>query len=270
MKLEIFDVAHGACALLTSDDGKRLMIDCGQNADAGWRPGTMLAGRGVTYLDALLVTNYDEDHVRGLPNLRSTVGIGLLYRNRAVTPETIRQLKSEDGMGNGIQNLVDMATQYTFFGGAQLTMPNMRFQTFWNSYPNFEDENNLSLVLYLSIGGINFLFPGDLEDAGWKALLNNPAFAALMPTLHVLVASHHGRESGICVDLFDKHGCKPEIVVISDKAYMYDTQKTVPYYKSKCSGISNFRGQKRWVLTTRNDGQITFEWGADGAILGVY
>lgn len=35
MELKIFDVEHGACALLTCDNGSRLMIDCGHNGDTG-------------------------------------------------------------------------------------------------------------------------------------------------------------------------------------------------------------------------------------------
>lgn len=32
MELKVFDVEHGACALLSCDNGARLMIDCGHNS----------------------------------------------------------------------------------------------------------------------------------------------------------------------------------------------------------------------------------------------
>jgi hypothetical protein len=41
---------------------------------------------------------------------------------------------------------------------------------------------------------------------------------------------------------------------------MFDTQKTVPYYRSKCRG-GPFRGETRHVLTTRSDGRIVFSFG---------
>jgi hypothetical protein len=47
MHLQIFDVEHGACALLTCDNGARLMIDCGHNSTTGWYPGDYLASLGI-------------------------------------------------------------------------------------------------------------------------------------------------------------------------------------------------------------------------------
>lgn len=261
MWLEIFDVEHGACALLTCDNGARLMIDCGHNGSTGWRPGTYLRSIGVSSLEMLAITNYDEDHVSGLPDLLSNVDVQWLWRNKTVAPTTIRELKSEDGMGKGIEALVNMAS--TYGGDTQSsppTFPGVERSAFCNGYPAFDDENNLSLVVHLSIAGTNFLFPGDLECAGWESLLRQQAFRDLVSNVHVLVASHHGRESGICPDLFDKYNCNPYYVVISDKGYMFDTQRTVPYYRSKCRG-GPFRGETRHVLTTRNDGRIVFSFG---------
>lgn len=261
MQLEFFDVEHGACALLTCDDGARIMIDCGHNATTGWRPGTHLRSQGVTSLEMLAVTNYDEDHVSGLPNLLQNVNVQWLWRNRSVAPATIKALKSEDGMGVGIEALVGMASTYTgeTENAAQPEFPGIVRSAFYHEFPAFDDENNLSMVVHLSIAGINFLFPGDLECDGWEALLRQQRFREVVANVHVLVAAHHGRDSGICPQLFDEHRCNPFYVVISDKGYMYDTQKTVPYYRTKCRG-GPFRGATRHVLTTRNDGCITFSF----------
>lgn len=89
MNLQIFDVAHGACALLTCNDGKRLMIDCGHNAETGWKPGTYLRKQGITYLDMLAITNYDEDHASGLPNLLENVNVGRLLKNNSLTQKSL-------------------------------------------------------------------------------------------------------------------------------------------------------------------------------------
>jgi hypothetical protein len=206
----------------------------------------------------LAITNYDEDHVSGLPDLLGNVEIEWLWRNKSVTPDTIMHLKSEDGMGRGIETLVNMASDYT--GGGDATppaFPGIERQSFYNDYPSFDDENNLSMVVHFQTNGINFLFPGNLESSGWKSLLKKPDFQQVVSDTHVLVASHHGRESGICTDVFDTHGCNPFYVVISDKGYMYDTQETASYYYSKARG-GPFRGETRRVLTTRKDGRISF------------
>ena len=79
--------------------------------------------------------------------------------------------------------------------------------------------------------------------------------------MHVLEASHHGRRNGICEEMFDQHGCHPELVIISDDYKQYDTQETTRYYASKAKGISGFRNDvRRWVLTTRSDGYMLFRF----------
>ena len=70
-----------------------------------WRPGYHLSRFGINFIDRLYVTNFDEDHVSGFPNLSDYVRIGALSTNPTVAPSTVRYLKSEDGMGVGIERL---------------------------------------------------------------------------------------------------------------------------------------------------------------------
>jgi beta-lactamase superfamily II metal-dependent hydrolase len=173
-----------------------------------------------------------------------------------VSAETLFKLKSEDGIGQGILFLADRINN-TFTGAApQIDFQGLQFRWFYNEYPQFDDENNLSLALYTQFHGIGVLFPGDLEGAGWRSLMTLTEFLDALRNARVLVASHHGRENGWCDEL--RKLCKPYYVVISDKGYMYDTQKTVPLYRSIAIG-GPFRGEpERRVLTTRNDGRIGF------------
>lgn len=268
--LQIFDVEHGGCALLTCENGMRMMIDCGHNATMPWYPGEHLRQLNVRHLDMLVVTNYDQDHVSGFPNLVDNVSIGNIVRNTSVGPQTIQQLKSEDGVVSVAMDRFIYAIQHHFGppGAAPaLSFPGVEWSVHCNPYPTFEDENNLSLVLRLRVGHITFLFPGDLESAGWRHLLaTDRGFANAMRDITVLVAAHHGRLSGIETDLFDVYGCRPEVVVISDDCRQHDTQETTDYYRNKCSGIRGFRGgaEERRVLTTRQDGELTFRWDANG------
>ena len=265
MQLTIFDVEHGQCALLTCDNGRRLMIDCGHNVNTSWRPGSYLASIGVRHLDMLAITNYDEDHVSGLVNLLENVTVGTWLRNPTVSSQTLMQLKTDTGgAGPGIRRLASVIGE---LGPAvdEPAFPGALWSAFWNRYPHFEDENNLSMVVHLQLNGLGFLFPGDLESAGWKNLLETvPEFRDAVRNTAVLLASHHGRENGVYAPLFDNYECRPKLVVVSDDYHQYDTQMTTQYYASKCSGVLGFRGNDRWVLTTRNDGALTFTFGALG------
>lgn len=272
MILEIIDVEHGACAFIRTSNGKKVMIDCGHNGPLGWRPGDALVNAGHYELDRLFITNYDEDHVSGYPNLMDRVSVKVLTRNWQVSPQVIRHLKTEDGMGPGIDRLVNTIEHY-FTGGApaanDLYYGDTAFEVFANPYGSpprgFIDENNLSLVVFVTCGVHRIIFPGDLEKAGWEMMLQNEQFRQMLSGVTIFVASHHGRENGYCEEIFDI--CKNvQAVVISDKAKQYQTQETVPVYRGHASGF-NYNGELRRVLTTRRDGSITFNFTGQGAFV---
>lgn len=271
--LQIFNVDHGACALLTMPTGpataRRILIDCGHATDFDgslWYPGRHLASLGIGYVDLLVCTNYDEDHASGFADLLAQgVTVGNILGNPTVPPEVIAQLKSEDGMGPGIRALVNYMALRRAMGLTETTpaIPGVQLNYFYNPYGRIWDaENNLSLVTHLCVHGTNFLFPGDMERDGMTNLLALPAFSALMPRIHILLAPHHGRENGRCSAMFEDHGCEPQLVLISDCAKKFQSQETVPYYYRKAKGIQHVRtfGEWRYVMTTRDDGEIIFRW----------
>jgi beta-lactamase superfamily II metal-dependent hydrolase len=260
MRLQIFDVEHGACALLTADNNTRLMIDCGHNASTGWKPGTYLEQQGITTLDMLAITNYDEDHASGANNLFDKIDVKWLKRNPTVSASTIKKLKSDDGMGLGIERLVkELSSNFTV--SASTSPPvfdGLEQRLFYNSYPTFEDENNLSLALFLKCNGIGVMFTGDLEIAGFKELLKNKAFKQTLSETRIFMAPHHGREGGCCEEAIPFLN-NVTYVVISDKGYKHETQKTMPFYSQIAKG-GPFGDKTRKVLTTRNDGRIAFDF----------
>jgi beta-lactamase superfamily II metal-dependent hydrolase len=180
MRLQIFDVEHGACALLTADNNARLMIDCGNNANTSWWPGTYLRRRGITLIEMLAITNYDEDHASGAPDLFDNINVQWLLRNKSVSPAIIKLLKSEDGMGPGIDRLCDEIEQrFTTAPTSYNPEPvfdGLERRSFCVNYPTFDDENNLSLAVFLKCQGIGVMFPGDLEGPGFIELLRREDF----------------------------------------------------------------------------------------------
>lgn len=255
MEIEIYDVEHGACALISADNGARMLIDCGHNATTKWRPSQSLPARGINRVEALVVANYDEDHVSDLPQLLTNVYVRALVRNPSVSHTNLRNMKSANGIGNGIGTLAYMVGQhYTAPVDPPLDFGLIRASYFWNVYPSFKDENNLSLVTFLEYNGIGIVFPGDMHTAGWEQLLQDPDFRLALSRVNVFVASHHGRWNGYCREVFDY--CHPEIIVFSDKSIVHETQLTAAVYRPHASGIRFFDGEMRYVLTTRNNGNI--------------
>lgn len=255
MRFEILNVEQGFAAYAQANDGSILLFDCGQSPTC--RPSDYLPARGIHVVRRFFVTNYGEDHIGDLPRLREGVAIEILTRNPSVTSAQLRSLKTPP-ISPAMRHLLEMIDGYTGdVASHQLEPQGLRVWTFHNSYPTFTDTNNLSLLTFLDVGTVSFVIPGDLERAGLLCLLGNPHVRTLLNRVNVFVASHHGRESGYCKEVFDH--CAPSLVVMSDEQVEYDTQRMASIYGQHASGQcfnGVGRGEWRKVVTTRNDGNI--------------
>jgi beta-lactamase superfamily II metal-dependent hydrolase len=255
LEINIFDVAHGFCAYVVADNRNVILIDCGQNKETGFQPTNYLINRKCNAVELFIVSNYDEDHLSDLENLRaSEIPILRLSRNKSLTGDQLRNLKLLAGpLGTGMKELLRMISTYTSTPAEPIDFDGIERKTFYNEYPAFEDTNNLSVVTFLHYGDIHIAFPGDLEKDGWLALLEDRNFEQELERTNFFVASHHGRDSGYCKEIFDH--CRPYLVIISDEGVKYDTQKTP--YQDHAKGVRWSDGTTRYVLTTRSDGKIT-------------
>ncbi len=272
MRIRVWDVEHGCCVMvqhvstvgIAQEVGGRLaMIDSGSSAS--FKPSTYIKSIGRSNLDYLFITNADQDHMSDLKGLEDVgINVSTLIRNPSYTGEQLKQIKLVSGpLTSDASWYVNACGKYS--GGLPAVpfdqgMGGITYKGFWNTYPQFKDTNNLSLAIFIKYGNFKILFPGDLEKLGWNALLQRADFHAELTGTDVLMASHHGRESGYCEAIF-KH-FTPSCIVISDKAMEHKTQEMVPDYRKVVRG----QGVKvrttlkdRNVLTTRRDGWIVFD-----------
>lgn len=264
MKVQIFDVKHGACAMITGPNGKRLMIDCGfrEGADP-WFPSVAFAGQRI---EMLVIQNLDEDHVDDLPYVWDGLEIGAFYSNPSVDAAALKAMKTQ-GMDEGVTEahaiLKALGPGLT---GLRADLGSVAVRAYFNHYGHpFTTTNDLSVAVFVTYGRFRILFGGDLERAGWLELLKSPRFRADLGSVNAIVGSHHGRASGKCDELFDY--CWPDIAIFSDDAKQYETQETDAWYRHRVSGIPDYSRPARapgvfamrHVFTTRRDGTITID-----------
>ena len=171
-------------------------------------------------------------------------------------------------------------------------------------FPKNDQEyaNSLSIVLYMSYCGLTMLIPGDVTPDAFELILNGkcekrftdykrnmsegkrrdwaegtsdqPNLGNLLKKkgLNVLVAPHHGLESGFPQSLFDLLGDKkPDIILISEKPQSENSGSVDKRYQDgTCSKGIVLDNKTRYSLTTRNDGHIKvcFESGGNGTVGG--
>jgi beta-lactamase superfamily II metal-dependent hydrolase len=228
MILRVWDVEHGACAMLhhlhNGVAGRLAMIDSGCTPD--WTPSKFIKNVLCrTRLDYLFITNADQDHMSDLQGLWDE-GIEVINfgRNPSYTEQQYREIKLVGGPLTA--DAKRYATLCTGYRGPATeafddVMGGIKVKLYWPKYPFVKKTNDLSLAVLIDFAGFTILFPGDLEEAGWQALLTLPDFHTELSSLDILVASHHGRSNGFCEEVFKI--CKPTGVAISDKEVVHET-----------------------------------------------
>lgn len=258
MRFEILNVEHGFCAYAVGTAGEVFLFDCGLGPAC--QPSRYLPQRGIRSIRRFFVTNFDEDHIEDLPALSRALPIEVLSKNPSLDAQTVRSLK-QPPIRPAMQEMLSMLGTYTeSVSQAHIEPEGLRAVSYSNPYPSFTDTNNLSLLTFLDVGTQTFAIPGDLEREGWLLLLQRPEVRDQLRRVNVFIASHHGRESGYCREVFDY--CSPRFIVISDGEIEFDTQRMTSTYSQHASGgVFTNRGvnEFRRVLSTRNDGNLLWE-----------
>jgi len=101
MQIEIFEVGHGQCTMITAPNGRRMMLDCGDrwDDDRFWTPSLHFFRQTI---DLLGLMNLDEDHLRDFKNVMRDCTVPWILSNPTVGSREFAALK-KDGMGPGAQ-----------------------------------------------------------------------------------------------------------------------------------------------------------------------
>lgn len=254
-----FNVGHGDCHLIKSPSGKCVMIDLGVSDD--FSPLKWLKSKGCNRLDLLVVTHPHDDHIRGVFDLDG-IEVGILHRPKNVPMHLTADLDAH--LQSAWQRFDARFTepvqlQNKFYDPQSPAFDGMALR-FFGGKSDTQNLNNYSIVTVLEFGAFKMLFPGDLETAGWDALLENADFLNAIANTTILVAAHHGRVKGWCAELFGH--ISPKLVIISDGAATETS--CASYYSQKAEGWdvksrTINETKKRQVISTRDNGHIVVE-----------
>ncbi len=187
-----------ADSILIRADATVILIDVGESADYPVI-NARLQACGVTTIDHLIITHYDNDHIGGARSLLTDFAVKNVYM-----PEYIRDsglYRSMTGVldslrANGlvaVNRLVEDVRIELSFGNLWINPTKLYTPGLTLGSDNSHDlqENNYSLITSLTFGEQSFLFAGDAEGermAEFVGLSENTE-----PTYSVLKIPHHGR-----------------------------------------------------------------------------
>lgn len=185
LAVHFIDVGQADCILLSCGDDY-MLIDGGNAAD-GYAVRSYLENAGVDKLDLLVATHPHEDHIGGLPTVLTYFEAETIWTTEITySNSTIRKfLEAADKQDAPV---VQPTGGETFLLGSALVTVLGPVST------NYEDVNNLSLVLMVEFEDTRFLFTGDMETLAegdmldfWGEEFNWKA--------DVLKVGHHGSYS---------------------------------------------------------------------------
>jgi competence protein ComEC len=154
LAVHFIDVGQADCILLSCGDDY-MLIDGGNAAD-GYAVRSYLENAGVDKLDLLVATHPHEDHIGGLPTVLTYFEAETIWTTEITySNSTIRKfLEAADKQDAPV---VQPTGGETFLLGSALVTVLGPVST------NYEDVNNLSLVLMVEFEDTRFLFTGDME-----------------------------------------------------------------------------------------------------------
>lgn len=210
LRVIFFDVGQGDAALVRFPGGRHMLIDGGRRVleyDAGARViAPYLRREGIRRLDAVVLSHADADHVGGLPHILRSFevqevwdnGQGRESRTYAEYLHVIDSLKIARRRVQAGDLLVEFnpAKVFAMHPTAEYLRTN-------------PDLNDASLVLKISYGDVDLLFPGDVERAGEKQLVR---YAGLLES-EILKVPHHGSRTSSTSPLLEP--VQPRLAVLS-------------------------------------------------------
>jgi len=202
------DVGHGTSVLLEMPNGENLLYDCGKlgNYTANSHGiEDVLWSRGLTRLNAIVLSHADADHYNAMPGLIRRFGIGEvitppgLFDDKSPELVTIKQQLASDGIPIREVSIEDQSLQ-----------ENNEIQILHPPKQKLAGSDNAnSLVLRLDHAGHSFILPGDLEPPGTQSVMNMPR-----PVVGgVMMAPHHGSTTAKAQAMLD--WARPVAVIVS-------------------------------------------------------
>lgn len=229
MRMTVLDVGQGLASVIQTKN-HTLLFDTGAQYSSGFNLGQSvvtpyLRAKGIQYLDKLIISHGDNDHMGGLDSILENFTVSEIL---ASTPEKIKT-----------KTLACQAGQHWQWDGVRFEILNPDKNT------NFKN-NNTSCVLKISNNKHSILFTGDIEREAEHHLVKN--YKEKLKSI-IMIAPHHGSKTSSTQAFLE--AISPSFIVVSSgfKNRFQHPAKSV---------IQRYQDNNIKILNTACSGEIEF------------
>jgi competence protein ComEC len=216
-----------------------MLIDGGKSSQSS-RVYSILRDLGITYLDYVVASHPDADHIGATSGALQYALIGTFYCSTATSDtKTFASLvKRVTALGKTVQ--IPSSGDTFMLGGAVCT--------FVNPSQDLGSDNNNSLVLRLDYGQTSFLFTGDAESEEESAMMRSGANL----DVDVLKVAHHGSSSSSSTAFLKAISPVYAVISVGENSYGHPTSKTLNALAA--AGAQTLRTDELGTITFYSDG----------------
>ncbi len=215
LRIYFIDVGQGDSCLMVTPTGKRLLIDGGGSKDTNsFDVGKQvllpyLLNRGVTHMDYMLFSHFDEDHCQGLFTIMEQLKV-----NHAIIGKQFENYENYQKFQE-IAKKKKIKVHIVEAGQRIKIEKDLYFDVLWPSSENVINENSInnnSLVCKFVYKDFSILFTGDIEEIAEKSILEKYKNNLNLLNTTILKVAHHGSKSSSTQEFLD--AVKPRIALI--------------------------------------------------------
>ena len=248
------DVGQGDAALVLCDD-KTMLIDGGK-PHASSIIYTYLKNLNIDYLDYIVASHADDDHIGGLSAPLAKMKVG-----NVLAPETEADTRSYESLKNKTAEQGLTITHPK--PGESLDFGSSKIEFYGPITENESDHNNGSIVMKIIYGDTSFLFTGDAEREEEQEILS----AGYDLSATVLKVGHHGSKNSTTYPFLREIMPKYAAISVGDNNYGHPTEDTlsrlrdadVKVYRTDMQGdiIATSDGKTVTITTKKNNNAQT-------------
>lgn len=184
-QVNVLDVGQGLSVVI-SRYNKALVYDVGASYPSGFNMADSalvpyLRSRGISEVNALVLSHFDNDHSGSLPALRRAMPISQTYTTKDVCRQSWK-----------------------------LKWQGLNIFALWPDDPTLHSDNNSSCVLQITDGFTQVLLTGDIDASVEQKLVSH--YGKLLQS-HILLAPHHGSNTSSSWEFIN--AVAPDYVIFS-------------------------------------------------------